>query len=153
MSTKRICKKNSSYWHFGIKRGQKGQKRYFYRINHVYGFVIFYLILMIFFFIWFLFERACRSMLQIWHSSYRFRDKRDLKGPMPKIVTFIYCVEENYCIKHFRVSKLLNVSQFTWKYTCSNFRGRHAAVVSCCTLRSPLFSFWQNSLYMWMWEC
>ena len=32
------------------------------------------------FFIGFLFERAFRSMLQIWHSFYRFGDIRGLKG-------------------------------------------------------------------------
>ena len=46
MSTKRICKNLLAIGsHFGIK-GVKGAKN-----DHVYGFVIFYLILMIFFFV------------------------------------------------------------------------------------------------------
>ena len=41
--------------------------------------------------------------------------------------------------------KLLTVSTFTLKYTCSNFSGRHAAVLSCCIRHSPLFYSWQQS--------
>ena len=61
MSTKRICKKIFSYWQpFWNKKGSKGPKR-----DHVYGFVIFYLILMIFF----SFDSSLKKLLKY---AYRF---------------------------------------------------------------------------------
>ena len=66
MSAKRICKRFVAIGsHFGIKRGQRGQKQYFYRINHVYRFVIFYLILMVFF----SFDSSLKELLEV---CYRF---------------------------------------------------------------------------------
>ena len=48
---------------------------------------------------------------QIWRSSYRFWDIRGLKGPMPKIITFLfYCVQQNHCVQQITVSNTELVS-------------------------------------------
>ena len=87
MSTKRIWQ-----WilaigsHFWIKRGQRGQKRYFYRICR---FVIFHLIWMGFF----SFDSSLKELWVvcqwIWCSYYSFRDIKGQKGATSEIVTFI----------------------------------------------------------------
>ena len=50
-----------------------------------------------------------------------------------------FIMSKNCCIEHFSVSRsLTNAATFTWNCTCSNFRGRHAAVVLYCSRCSLL---------------
>ena len=106
MSTKRICKNILAIGiHCGIKRGQRGQKRYFYWICK---FLSSYPILMGFFSLDSSLKELLVVCLPIWCSSLRFWDIRGGKGLMPKIVTFlIYCDHENHCVQQITVSKTL----------------------------------------------
>ena len=84
---KKVTLMDFSYWK--VKRSQRDQKRYFYRVCRFF----------IFHAIWKGFYSLDSSLKdlsvvgkRIWGSSYRFRDIRGLKGPTAKIVTFLFLV-------------------------------------------------------------
>ena len=108
MSTKRL-----RYWilaigsHFGIKRDQRGQKRYYYVVCR---FLIFHPIRMGFFSSHSSFKELSVVCQWIWRSSYHFRYKGS-KGTNAQNNTFLfYCVQENHCVQQITVSKHISVS-------------------------------------------
>ena len=114
MSTKRICKKILAIGsHFWIKRGQRGQKRYFYRINHVYRFVIFYLILMKFF----SFDSSLKELLEV---CYRF-DKAltvfEMKGIWKNQCIFYLLRPRNHRVQQITVLNTLESSSLMHPYS------------------------------------